>query len=967
MLLLLITRMPCGGAPSSDRSLAALRSLWGKGCLALLLCLLLLPGGSQGVRPAVAQVVPLVPAAEPTPDLSSELDPEPGAVSRAPRAGVRLSGTLLLHLLSLEAPLGGELQLEYRPGPSGTPQLVARVDNWRLDLPWLQGVFRGEAFLTLHKGRLRAEHFSLHSEAALLHYQGRALQPIPLQLTGRAEKLLAEEAWTVGALALRLGQALVLQGQAASAPDGGFSATLAGEVPAAAALQAWLGGFLPAWLQAAGATGKLGLTCAVKRNGNTGLQLETILQPRGLLLWSREQAGPLSGLARLTATLDPSGAPEAWTLDSSLTLPAGLDFQGLHLALALEGGADAALIRQCLLRFADDTNAPPLQVEGAMQLDAQERVRFRELRLAVGEGGVLQGSALVGPDLLEGNLAGRELQLAGLAALAGRFRAWDPGAWSPKGRADCSLTLGGDWSAPVVKAQLELREVALASPDGELLAEGLQLGLDAELTAARDTGLLLSLRLPRGALLWQTVFLDFTRHPGSLKLDARLEEAGVVQVQSLSAELRGLGSLQGRGQRGVAPQERLDLDLAARDLQLWELFEIGLKEPLGLGAATASGVADLTLKATGPQERLELDGRLAVRDGGLDTGPEGLALQGLRLDLPFTYMLGAQGARQDSATGLELQWGAEVQTAPESPAGQGTFAFARLASPLGEVAGLQRGIWLRPNELGVVGELELPLFGGRVRLDRLRVREPLSESFELRCRAVVEGLQLGEVRAGPLPLQGTLGGELGELRLNREQLSVPGSLGGSLFGGSLRVSNLGASQPLSTRRKLQADIGVEQLDLEQLSRALDLGVVTGRLNLALQDLVVAYNQPVAFRLEARSVPVRGVGQEISLKAVNAIAVMGTGQGLTGAGVSMFASLFQSFSYEALGFTCVLDSDIFNVRGLIRQGGVEYLIKKPPLFGINVINGNPDNRISFSDMQRRLERVLAPGGATISGP
>ena len=102
-----------------------------------------------------------------------------------------------------------------------------------------------------------------------------------------------------------------------------------------------------------------------------------------------------------------------------------------------------------------------------------------------------------------------------------------------------------------------------------------------------------------------------------------------------------------------------------------------------------------------------------------------------------------------------------------------------------------------------------------------------------------------------------------------------------------------------------------------------------------------------------------MAQRISLKAVNSLTVLGTGSGLTDVGVGFFAGLFKQFDYKAIGLACVLNNDQFKVRGLIRQGGVEYIVKRPALFGINVINSTPDNRISFSDMLKRLERVVSP--------
>jgi hypothetical protein len=45
-----------------------------------------------------------------------------------------------------------------------------------------------------------------------------------------------------------------------------------------------------------------------------------------------------------------------------------------------------------------------------------------------------------------------------------------------------------------------------------------------------------------------------------------------------------------------------------------------------------------------------------------------------------------------------------------------------------------------------------------------------------------------------------------------------------------------------------------------------------------------------------------------------------------------------------------------LNGTIVENGVEYLVKKPALFGINVINRMPEKKISFKEMIARLKRV-----------
>jgi hypothetical protein len=72
--------------------------------------------------------------------------------------------------------------------------------------------------------------------------------------------------------------------------------------------------------------------------------------------------------------------------------------------------------------------------------------------------------------------------------------------------------------------------------------------------------------------------------------------------------------------------------------------------------------------------------------------------------------------------------------------------------------------------------------------------------------------------------------------------------------------------------------------------------------------------------------------------------------------SFFTRLISSFGYERIGISCSLENDVFTLRSTIVEGGVHYLVRRSPLFGIDVVNRRPVNRISFKDMIGRLQRV-----------
>jgi hypothetical protein len=221
--------------------------------------------------------------------------------------------------------------------------------------------------------------------------------------------------------------------------------------------------------------------------------------------------------------------------------------------------------------------------------------------------------------------------------------------------------------------------------------------------------------------------------------------------------------------------------------------------------------------------------------------------------------------------------------------------------------------------------------------------------------AEVDGLDLSRI-AGTDSIEGRLGGVLDPVILGPERMTAAGALTGDLFGGRLDVRRVTVERPFSSGPEIGADVNVDRADLERLSAALGVGRITGRLSGSIAGLRIAFGQPVAFHLKMASVPAEGVSQSVSLKAVNSISLLSTGSSLSGKGISMLATFFREFPYEKIGFECGLNNDVFTVRGLIHEDGVEYLVKRRFFAGINVINGNPDNRIGFSDMLERAKRV-----------
>jgi hypothetical protein len=128
-----------------------------------------------------------------------------------------------------------------------------------------------------------------------------------------------------------------------------------------------------------------------------------------------------------------------------------------------------------------------------------------------------------------------------------------------------------------------------------------------------------------------------------------------------------------------------------------------------------------------------------------------------------------------------------------------------------------------------------------------------------------------------------------------------------------------------------------------------------------------YGEPASFILDVESVPTPGVSQSISVDAIQNISILGTGaDSALNRGVTQ---LFKEYPYRKIGLRSVLKNDQFSVKGTIHDGGKEYLVRRGVLRGVDVVNQNPDNVISFRDMTERIKRIsqspeIQPGGITV---
>lgn len=845
-----------------------------------------------------------------------------------------------------------------------TPEPALTVDlesaSGRLALPWISGTLSGRTRLRVTRKDFQVEDLSMTLPQGRVNVgRGETILPEPIRLNVAASATLDMREPRLEVRELDIGGLLTARGRLSGPTLGKMAGTMDGEIPRVERVRTYWAPLLPGSLAGLELTGGLPMRLSLS-NGTTERVLTLELLPRNVgLSWA---GAGLDG--RFGGSFKAAGSTDGW-LHGKASLSGRVQGTGrfnrpplvvrrFRFDTPLAGSVTAPVLPGWILSGAPGEvlyEGRPLPlgmlaIRGTAR-PAGDSYRVEGLEFRSGSLGRLTGQVAFHRGSISGRLDEASLPADNLVSLAQAVsgRAWT--GWSPTGAIDVAARLEPAEVGPRLAATAVFGRIGFTSPAGDVMGQNLAGQVDLEALLIRNPRMNASLALRGGEALWGTMYLDFTKNP--LDLLAGGTRVGPEEYKDLLLEggVDGFGRLRVVGKAAHAGNTwRHQGNFALRDARLGPIFRTFLRDPLAtshpdLAGLETEGTAVVDLSFSGSGKSADLDGTLRLRSGGVRGGVEPPLLSGLDIDLPVSYSLGTENPGRPRPPD-EKKWG-RLRLKSVRFSGQ-------------ELGPLEMPVVLVPNRLYLGGSVETSLFGAKLAFRRIRVDEPLSPDFLLRMAAELEELDLSRISGKTPTLEGRLGGLLDPVILGRERMTAAGALTGTLYGGRLDVAGVTVERPFSAGREIGADVNFDRIDLERFSEALGVGRITGRLSGSIKGLRVSYGQPVAFDLTMESVPAKGVSQTVSLKAVNSISLMGTGSALSGLGVSLMATFFREFPYEKIGFECRLKNDVFAVRGLIHQDGVEYLVKRRFFTGIDVINGNPDNRIGFSDMLERAKRV-----------
>jgi hypothetical protein len=529
-----------------------------------------------------------------------------------------------------------------------------------------------------------------------------------------------------------------------------------------------------------------------------------------------------------------------------------------------------------------------------------------------------------------------------------------PSDWNIKVYDSIQINVTGPQTGPwQVYAKLSLDDLVFQNKDGSIIGEKISLSTGIEgvvdLKQSRVT-FAADVKAQEGEALYSRYYLNLKRNPivtsfnGAYDLQQRL-----IELSRLRLNLTGILPLEIHGFFKQGPSKaNADLTLTLPKVPLKPIFHHFLQEPYQsekpfLATLETEGTVSAEFRINGFQDAWQVRGRIGWLGGNFSLPDMGIALEGIRVDTPVWYRTEVTKTPVKTLSGkLEVQ-SITIPLLPQQP--------------------LSIHLNIGPNRISVKSPTVIQVPGGDLRLGSVQVEKLFGPDLTINT-----SLGFDEIRLQPLlskiwmgPLAGTLTGTLNPIRYENHAITTQGKLKAEVFEGKVFLSDLGATGIFTSAPVFKLNVKGEDLLLSEMTMNTGFGTIEGVLKGQLRDFEMAYGQPQRFNLLLETVQKKGISQKISVKAIENIARIGGGQGPFMGLAGTFASFFKKFPYEKIGIQANLENDVFTVNGTIKEGGTEYLVKRGSFSGVNVVNQNPDNRISFKDMVKRIKRIGSKEG------
>ena len=520
-------------------------------------------------------------------------------------------------------------------------------------------------------------------------------------------------------------------------------------------------------------------------------------------------------------------------------------------------------------------------------------------------------------------LANKESVLKLDGASLTRLAPWLPGDLKP----NAGKAYGTARITPTqASADVRVEDAGFTDTSGLHAGEKLAGRITIDATRARD-GLPWQWKLgaswDKGAVFWNPLYLSNAGHT----IEGEGEYAGnIVEARRVVASWPHLGKINADFRLNLQTKDFEAASVKGDKLQLTALRELIPKDWLAkhdLEDMVLAGVADLELRYVGDDiERLQL----RIDGAGVEAAERRITLKDLRLLVDYDH-------RKPGPFVMEVAQMRLRGLSSGAFKAEGEFAGGRLTIP----------------------HVQIPVLDGFVIFNEISVASDHGDiSAEL--RGAFTPLPMEKLTTGLdlLSMAGTISGVLPRMSYARSTLKVDGALLFKVFGGDASVDEIRLENPFGRTPRLTADVRLRNLDLEQMTGAVQFGNITGKVDVDVIDLEMENWQPLAFDARVLTSP-GDFRKRISQRAVQNISSIG-GAGAGAAIQASFLRVFSSFGYDKIGLSCKLAGGICELGGAENVGGGGfYMIKGGGMPAVNVVGYN--RRVGWQELLNRIQAVI----------
>lgn len=350
---------------------------------------------------------------------------------------------------------------------------------------------------------------------------------------------------------------------------------------------------------------------------------------------------------------------------------------------------------------------------------------------------------------------------------------------------------------------------------------------------------------------------------------------------------------------------------------------------------------------------LDIQGGIAAQlDWGEEKGSASISLENITLtDADANFLLADLNG--------EVFWG----TTPDaSQPSRLSWQAGKILKNL-SLGGTQLELLLYGNNLELQQPVSLDILDGALRVDTLGVKDLGGETQNMQFAGMLRPITLQALtKAFGLPeLGGQIAGVIPGLQFANNKVEINGALQVKVFDGDIVIHELTLDKLLSDLPILSMDLDIQNLDLHTLTEFFSFGAITGRVSGHVRKLYMLNWQPIAFDAYLGTSEDDNSRRRISQKAVQNLSSIG-GAGVTDVLSRSVLSFFEEFRYSKIGWGCVLQHGVCQMRGAEATDNGYYIVKGGGLPRIDVLGFN--QTVDWAVLLERLKNATEIGAPVI---